>query len=144
MTNLTPGPGAERRIAPALPMLKVILIEDSLLLQELLSGILIELEGVEFCGSAEGERDALLLLESARPDLAIIDIELKQGSGIGVLAALQTEPERYGAPLKVVLSNYAHASMRQRCERLGIDAFFDKSLHSNELIEYVREAASDR
>lgn len=42
------------------------------------------------------------------------------------MAALQQEPDRYGAPRKVVLTNFAHASMRQRCETLGVDAFFDK------------------
>jgi DNA-binding NarL/FixJ family response regulator len=122
-------------------MLKVLLVEDSLLLQEMLAGIFSELEGVEFCGSAEGEAEALERMEQSPVDLVIIDIELKQGSGMGVLAALQSEPARYGAPHKAVLTNFAYDSVRQRCERLGMDAFFDKSLHFNQMVDYVREAA---
>jgi len=121
--------------------LKVFLIEDSPLLQELLSGMLCELDGVEFCGCADGENEALRQLEQNQADLVIIDIELKQGSGIGVLDALQTDSSLYGKPRKVVLTNYANASMRQRCERFGMDAFFDKSLHINQLIDYVVDAA---
>lgn len=135
MTNLA---------APALaahPPLKVFLIEDSELLQELLSDMLIELEGIDFCGCANGEAEALSRLAETPVDLVIIDIELKQGSGIGVLDALQTDSDRYGNPRKVVLTNYAHATMRQRCEHFGMDAFFDKSLHINQLIDYVVDAA---
>ena len=122
-------------------MLKVFLIEDSELLQELLSDMLSELEGIDFCGCADGEAEALRRLAETHVDLVIIDIELKQGSGIGVLDALQTDSERYGNPRKAVLTNYAHATMRQRCEHFGMDAFFDKSLHINQLIDYVVDAA---
>ncbi|MBU1265831.1 MAG: response regulator [Thiobacillus sp.] len=122
-------------------MLKVFLIEDSELLQELLSDMLSELEGIDFCGCADGEAEALRRLAETPVDLVIIDIELKQGSGIGVLDALQTDSGRYGNPRKAVLTNYAHATMRQRCEHFGMDAFFDKSLHINQLIDYVVDAA---
>lgn len=122
-------------------LLKVFLIEDSALLQELLSGMLSDLDGVQFCGCADSEPDALRKLAGNPVDLVVIDIELKQGIGIGVLDALQSDSGRYGNPCKAVLTNYAHASMRQRCERFGMNAFFDKSLHLNQLIDYVVDAA---
>lgn len=125
-------------------LLKVFLIEDSALLQELLAGMFRELDGVQFCGCAEGEAEALQRLAETPVDLVIIDIELKQGSGIGVLDALQTDSDLYGNPRKAVLTNYAHASMRQRCERFGMDAFFDKSLHLNQLIDYVVDIAQQK
>ncbi|MDO9385941.1 MAG: response regulator [Thiobacillus sp.] len=122
-------------------MLKVFLIEDSELLQELLCDMLGEIEGIDFCGCADGAVEALRRLAETPVDLVIIDIQLKQGSGIGVLDALQTDSDRYGNPRKVVLTNYAHATMRERCEHFGMDAFFDKSLHINQLIDYVVDAA---
>ncbi|MDO9635532.1 MAG: response regulator [Thiobacillus sp.] len=125
-------------------MLKVFLIEDSALLQELLAGMLAELDGVEYCGCADGESEALNQMAQNPVDLVIIDIELKQGSGIGVLDALQTDSPRYGRPRKAVLTNYAHATMRKRCERIGMDAFFDKSLQINQLIDYVVDAAREK
>ncbi len=125
-------------------MLKVFLIEDSSLLQELLLGMLSELDGVELCGCARGESAALCWLAEHQADLVIIDLELKQGSGIGVLHALQADADMYGKPRKVVLSNYSNPSMRQRCEHFGMDAFFDKSLHINELIDYVVDAVNKK
>lgn len=122
-------------------MLKVFLIEDSALLQELLASMLSELDGVEFCGCASGETAALAHLKNAPVDLVIIDIQLREGSGIGVLRTLQNDGTHYGNPLKAVLTNYAHDGMRARCERLGMDAFFDKSLNINQLLDYVVVAA---
>jgi CheY-like chemotaxis protein len=140
--NKSRPPAADKNRTPYVPpLLKVFLIEDSALLQELLAGMLSELDGVEFCGCADGEDEALRRLAETPVDLVIIDIELKQGSGIGVLDALQTDSDLYGKPLKAVLTNYAHTTMRQRCERFGMDVFFDKSLHINQLMDYVVGAA---
>ena len=126
------------------PSLKILLIEDSKLLQELLCGILQELDGIELCGTAEGQSEALQKMAMSPVDMAIIDIQLKEGSGTGVLAALQADPERFGTPRKIVLTNFAHATMRQRCASLGVDAFFDKSLHINQLIDYVSDTVRQK
>lgn len=136
-----PSEMAADPIHPSASLLRVFLIEDSLLLQELLGGLLSEIEGVEYCGCADGEVEALRRLAETPVDLVIIDIELRQGSGIGVLGMMQLESGLYGNPRKAVLTNYAHTTMRQRCERLGMDAFFDKSLQVNQLIDYVNDEA---
>lgn len=124
--------------------LRIALIEDSPLLREILTELFLDMEGVQLCGTAEDERAALDLLSSQPVDLAIVDIELKQGSGIGVLEALRTEPQRYGPPRTVILSNHAHPAMRQRCAKLGSDAFFDKSLQMSQFISYVQNVASQQ
>ena len=66
-------------------------------------------------------------------DLAILDLFLKQGSGLGVLAACR---DRKPTQKIVVLSNYATADIRQRCAQLGVDAVFDKSNEIDALVEY--------
>ncbi len=124
--------------------LRIFLIEDSVLLQELLIDTFSELDGVELCGLADGETEALQKLAQSKADLVIIDIELKQGSGIGVLDALQTDSGQYGSPRKVVMSNFAHESMRQRCERLGMDAFFDKSMDMGLLVDSINEMVAQK
>lgn len=117
--------------------MQILLIEDSPLLRRLLTETLNEIKGVQVCGYAETENEALALLENKTVDLAIVDIELSQGSGVGVLRALQQFPERYGFPMKVVFTNYSHSTMRQRCQELNIDAFFDKSLEMDDLVAYI-------
>ncbi|NMG36384.1 response regulator [Azoarcus sp. TTM-91] len=122
-----------------LPALRVALVEDSPLLGQILSGMLEEM-GVELVGRAEDERGALDLLAERQPALVIVDLELHAGSGIGVLRALHAEPARFGAPRAVVLSNYAHSTVREHCAALGAEAFFDKSMQMDELLDFVARA----
>ncbi len=122
------------------PALRVVLVEDSAMLRGMLCEMLAELDGVGVVAEAEDEQGALAALETQRPDLAIIDLELRMGSGLGVLRQLQAEPERFGRPRAVVFSNYGHAPVRARCEQLGVERFFDKSFQLDELIDFVQGA----
>ena len=80
-------------------------------------------------------RLARLLNNPEQWDLAILDLFLKQGSGLGVLAACR---DRKPTQKVVVLSNYATADIRQRCAQLGVDAVFDKSNEIDALLDYCR------
>jgi len=119
--------------------LKVVLIEDSVLLRMKLGDVLEELAGVEVVGGAEDEQTALALLLQRRPQLAIVDLQLRSGSGLGVLKAISREPERYGQPRTVVFSSHGRRLVRERCLALGVDRFFDKATELDELLAYVRE-----
>lgn len=122
------------------PPLKVVLIEDSVLVRQTMGAVLGELAGVEVVGGAEDESSAIELLQRQQPDLAIVDLELRAGSGLGVLMALSRNPDRFGHPKAVVFSNYDHAVLRERCFALGVERFFDKSTQMGELLAYVRQA----
>ena len=120
--------------------LKVVLIEDSHLLQEALGALLGALERVEVVGGAADEPGALDLLERVQPDLAIVDLQLRAGSGLGVLRALSSQPDRFGRPRTVVFSHYGHLAVRELCSACGVERFFDKATQMNDLIAYVRQA----
>ncbi|ATE62201.1 response regulator [Thauera sinica] len=128
----------------ARPALRIVLIEDSPKLRALLRGMLGELPGVEVVADADDEHGALARLEQHRADLAIVDLELREGSGMGVLRALQAEPLRFGRPRAVVLSNHGHEAVRARCEKLGVERFFDKSFQMDELLDYIEDAVAGR
>jgi len=124
--------------------LRVVLIEDSEVLRELLSGMLGGIDRLEIVGSADNEADSLVVLRRERPDLVIVDLELRAGSGLGVLAAIQAAPERFGASRAVVFSNHAHAVVQAKCRMLGAVAFFDKSFQMDELLFFVEGEAGAR
>ena len=115
--------------------LKTYIVEDNPTIRENLIGTLEELAGINFVGTAETENDgkAWLCDHPGEWDLAIVDLFLKQGSGLGVLAACRDRPARQKV---VVLSNYATADIRQRCAQLGVDAVFDKSNEIDALVDY--------
>jgi DNA-binding NarL/FixJ family response regulator len=121
-------------------LLKVVLIEDSLLLCKALGAELGELSGVQVVGQAEDECSAIKLLQRQQPHLAIVDLQLRAGSGLGVLRALRRDPEQFGSPRAVVFSSHGEPSIRERCFALGVDRFFDKATQVGELLAYVRQA----
>lgn len=122
------------------PALTVLLIEDSPQLRETLGSLLGELAGVAVVGEAADESTALDLLQRRQPALAILDLELQTGSGLGVLRAISQAPERFGRPRAVVFSSHGHALIRERCFALGVERFFDKATQFEDLLAYVRQA----
>lgn len=115
--------------------LKTYIVEDNATIRENLIATLEELAFVEAVGVADTEDDGKqwLTAHPAEWNLAIVDLFLRQGSGLGVLAACQ---QRLPHQRMVVLSNYATPDVRMRCAQLGADAVFDKSNEIDALIDY--------
>jgi len=122
-------------------LLRTFVIEDSSLIRQNLVGALEELAPVRVVGSAAGELDAVLQLsmQALQCDIVIVDIVLKQGTGLGVLA--EPAVRRPGRHF-VVLSNHATPDIAQRALQLGADRVFDKSRDIDGLIDYCRQLAA--
>ena len=124
--------------------LRAFIVEDSPVIRENLVATLEEMTPVRVVGTAEDEATAVRrLTDPSQPvDIAIIDIFLAQGSGMGVLKALLdagTSVER------VVLTNYATEDVRRHCIALGAAKVFDKSGEIDALVEHclTRSAEAD-
>ncbi|MBE7941385.1 MULTISPECIES: response regulator [Ramlibacter] len=123
--------------------LRTYIVEDNATIRENLIGTLEELASIRALGWADNEADARRWLAAHADDwdLAIIDLFLRGGSGLGVLESVRT---RQRGQRVVVLSNYATTDMRKRCAELGADAVFDKSNEIDALIDYcVERSAAD-
>jgi two-component system, OmpR family, response regulator len=117
------------------PRLQTYVVEDNLTIRENLIGTLEELTCATVVGFAETESGAREWLQAhvGGWDLAIVDLFLKQGSGLGVLQACQA---RGPTQKVVVLSNYATPDIRRRCAEFGVDAVFDKSNEIDALVDF--------
>ena len=122
--------------AKAAVRLRALIVEDNALILENLRGLLNELTTVDIVGTARAEDEACEWLDTRTQacDVAIVDIFLKNGSGLGLLqhiARYERPPER------VVLTNYATDAMRARCKELGAAEVFDKSTEIEGLVEWL-------
>jgi DNA-binding NarL/FixJ family response regulator len=118
----------------------VFMVEDSTAIREVLVQSLESSGLVHVVGHADssaGARDAMVGLHV---DAVIVDLNLRAGNGFELLSWLQA-----GTPhnelIKIVLTNYATPSFRQRCMQLGAHYFFDKSLEFDRVIEVLEAAA---
>ena len=123
------------------PEVRAYFVEDNPTIRENLIATLEELGGVAPVGYAETEHQGSewLVNHTSQWDLAIVDLFLRQGSGLGVLAACR---DRASEQKMVVLSNYATPDVRRRCAQLGVDAVFDKSNEIDALVDYCVQHSS--
>ena len=111
------------------------IVEDNQTILENLIETLEEIAAVKVVGHAatESEAKVWLSLHNGNWQLAVIDMFLQEGSGLGVLAGCR---DRQPYQKVVVLTNYATADIRQRSLALGADAVFDKSNELDEFFAY--------
>ena len=117
------------------------IVEDSATIRENLISTLEEIAPVKLVGFAETENEANHWLAANDGDwqLAIVDLFLKEGSGLGVLKGCQN---RLPHQRVVVLTNYATDDIRRRCADLGSDAVFDKSNEIAALLDFCSESTT--
>jgi DNA-binding NarL/FixJ family response regulator len=107
-------------------MLRVLLVEDSPIIRARLAEALTEIPNVRVVGQAATEADALRLMREAEWDVAVLDLQLKQGTGLGLLKTIPRNLRPPDARI-IVFTNYALPQYRDRSMLLGADYFFDKA-----------------
>jgi two-component system OmpR family response regulator len=123
------------------PRFRAYIVEDSPTIRQNLIEALRELAMVEPVGTAETEHEGKrwLAQNEERWDIAIIDLFLREGSGLNVVEACRGR--RPGQKI-IVLSNHATDDVRWRCEQLGADAVFDKSTEIESLVRFCLAGAA--
>jgi DNA-binding NarL/FixJ family response regulator len=115
---------------------RVFLVEDMVHMQGIVTDLLAGVGDFRLASTSATEAEAKLWL-SEHPgawDLAVIDLVLDQGSGMGVLSDAHRSAREHGGKI-VVFSDYASDGIRDHCLRLGADAVFLKS-QTQEFMDY--------
>jgi two-component system OmpR family response regulator len=121
-------------------VLRALLVEDNKVIRDNLIPTLEALSEARVEGIAETEADAIAWLESHDGwDVAMVDLFLREGSGLGVLASCTN---RRAGQHVVILSNYATEEIRRRASDLGADAVFDKSTEIDGLLNFLERLST--
>jgi two-component system sensor histidine kinase RpfC len=111
--------------------LRLLVAEDSAINQQVMAGML-ELLSVD-CRFAASGAEALELVQSVRPDMLILDIQMPGMSGLDVIREYNrriSPPER--VPV-VIVTGDATADIRQECDELGVLSFLTKPVDLGQL-----------
>jgi two-component system OmpR family response regulator len=119
------------------------LVEDNETIRNNLIPTLEDLANARVLGVAETETEAIHWLRShdGEWDVAVVDLFLKEGSGLGVLKGCR---DRLPRQRVVILTNYATADIRSRALALGADAVFDKSTELEGLFDFLERVGNHR
>jgi DNA-binding NarL/FixJ family response regulator len=89
----------------------------------------------------EGEAAAVAALESHTTDVVILDLNLKDGSGLGVLRHLRAQQSVAEA---IIFSNSNNSAYRLEADRLGASLFLDKACDLERLMERLLTRSIER
>ena len=120
--------------APRQRPLRVLLIEDSPLIRKHLVALLEDGADINVIGEVDTEAAAIAALDSTVFDAAVVDLQLREGSGFGVLQHLRA---RHPELLAIVLTNSNTPAMRARSMALGAHHFLDKSSEFDRVAELL-------
>ncbi len=121
--------------------MRIVLADDHGIVRRGLRSLLEGEPGVEVVGEAANGREALKLLETTKPDMAILDVAMPMLNGIEVTAqAMKAFPD-----LRVIiLSMYADEAYIVRALTAGARAYLLKEATEDDLLPAVRAVALGR
>jgi len=123
--------------------LRILLVEDSPLLRSRLESMLAQYGAFKVTGLASAEVEAVEKLDTVPYDAIVVDVELRPGSGIGVIRAARARNPDNGDDHVwiIVLTNYDLPTVRERCMSAGADHFLDKMREIDQLMPILLKIA---
>ncbi len=120
---------------------KVLIVDDHPVVREGLAMHLSTQPDLEVCGEAEDLPGALALIASAQPDMAIIDISLKNSNGIELIRRIR---DRHDEVRILVWSMYPENLYAERALRAGAQGYMNKGQATHHVVEAVRAILQGR
>lgn len=122
------------------PRLKLLVVEDSLPLREVLAQSVRAVPGLELVGAVGTAPEAMAAFELHQPDAVILDLALRAGSGLDVLRGIK---QQRPACRVLIFSGHDQEPVRARCRAAGADYFFSKTRQQRELLQQLHRLAGD-
>lgn len=114
---------------------RIVLIDDHPMVRERLAELINRQHDFEVCGEAEDIRDGLKVIEKMRPNLAIVDLSLKDSFGLELVRLLPASC----ADVKVlVLTMHESALYAERAVRAGAMGYLTKREATTKIMEAIR------
>lgn len=121
--------------------IRIFVVDDHPMVQEWLATFLRTQPDLEVCGHASELREALTAIQSAQPDIAIVDLFLKGGSGLDLIKDLKIHCPKIDV---IVLSMHEEISYAERALRAGARGYVTKRESTAKIVEAIREVRAGR
>lgn len=114
---------------------RLFLVDDHPLVREWLAQLLQGEADFEVVGEAEDAASALAAMEQSPPDLAVVDLSLRSGSGLELIKSLRA---RLPAVQVLVLSMHEELTQVERALRAGASGYVMKRESTQQIVEAIR------
>lgn len=114
---------------------RVLLVDDHPIVRQGLRRLIGNEAGLEVCGEAETPREARRAVRDLTPDVAVVDVSLRQGDGIELVRELRAHHP--GLPV-LVLSMHDESVYAERLINAGASGYIMKHAASEQFIAALR------
>jgi DNA-binding NarL/FixJ family response regulator len=120
---------------------RVFLVDDHPLVREWLTNLINQQPGLKVCGEAESGPEAMEKIAALRPDVAIVDIALKDSSGIELIKDLK---QRCPEVAVLVLSMHEEPHYAERALRAGAKGYVMKRETTRKVIAAISQVLAGK
>ena len=120
---------------------KIYLVDDHPLVREWLTNLLQQEPDLMVCGEAESAAEALNGIQQTRPEVAIVDLSLKGGSGLELIKNLRAMVPETAV---IVLSMHEEELYAERALRAGARGYLMKRETTRKIIAAIRLVLSGK
>ena len=120
---------------------RVLIVDDHPIVREGLRALISQQTDLEVCGEAESVGEAMDLVDSTQPDIAVIDISLKGSDGLELIRRIK---ERHGSVRMLVSSMHDESMYARRSLRAGAMGFVSKENAGRQIIDAIRRVLDGR
>lgn len=118
---------------------RILVVDDHPLVRSGLCNAIAETPDLEVCGEAEGWHEALQKTLTASPDLIVLDLNLKDGSGWSLIEQLQSQGEMRPVLVLSVCDEQVYA---QRLLKAGVRGYIMKDVPIVYVLDGIRKILS--
>jgi two-component system response regulator DevR len=119
----------------------VFLLDDHEVVRRGVHELLSVEEDIEVVGEAGTAADALVRIPATRPDVAVLDVRLPDGSGVEVCREIRSQDESVKC---LMLTSFADDEALFDAIMAGASGYVLKAIRGNELLSAVRDVAAGR
>lgn len=127
------------RISGTRDAIRVVIVDDHELVRRGLRDVLAESGGIDVVGEADNARDAVRRIAELRPDVALLDVRLPDGSGIEVCRQVRSADPRLRA---LMVTSYEDPEAVYAAILAGASGYVLKEIRGSGLAEAVVRVAS--
>jgi DNA-binding NarL/FixJ family response regulator len=120
---------------PGVKKTQILIVDDHPIVREGIEMILNHEQDLELCGQAEDAFGALDAIAESKPDIAIVDISLKNSNGLELTKTIKA---RYPELSVIVLSVHEESVYAERALLAGAKGYLMKEVAAEHIVKAVR------